>query len=420
MLAALNYYAVFLYGLLIMVFLLNIKFKKRTIMVLSIYSLLSALVMVGTYIAFGMEIVVKTYPIMIHIPIVIVFTVFFKQKLMPVLFVLGTAYVLTSPRKWGGDLIAVLFDNNMNVSWISQIIISVPLLYLIYKYLKPAVKQIIEYSGQKILLLTVIPFIYYIVAYTTTVYSDLLYSYNSVVVGFMATSITYVFYAFLVTYFDEMTKTFLLQNEQNIFKAQVEAAKMVLYQIKDAQTKSAIYNHDLRHHLTLIEGYIKTNKYNEAISYISTINKAIDKFSLEKYCQNDDLNLILSYYIKKAGDNKIQIVHDIILPNDVNVDPTDLCVIVSNGLENAINATAKIEDDSNKIISLYCHSKNDKIFLEIKNPFTGLIVYKNDFPHNEEADHGLGSQSIIAACEKYKGLYSFETKDNEFILKVVL
>jgi len=79
-------------------------------------------------------------------------------------------------------------------------------------------------------------------------------------------------------------------------------------------------------------------------------------------------------------------------------------------------------------MKICCHLKNNKLFIEITNPFigeianhfNGEIANKNDLPHNEDENHGIGSKSIIAACEKYKGIYSFEAVSNVFTLRVII
>lgn len=420
MFTAFNYFAVFCYGLLIMVFLLDIKMNKKNIIAISICAFISCMVMFVLFCIFGAEFLVKIYPFMIHLPLVLFFYVFFRKRFAPVLFVLCIAYVLTTPRKWLGDFIALFFNNDQNVSYIFQIIVSIPLLIVIYKYLRPAIIKILAYSGMKILLLTVIPFLYYIVAYITTVYSSLLYRSNVVVVGFLASCITYVFYAFLVTYFNEITKTLTIKNEQDIFKMQASATTLQLEQIRDLRNEAAIYRHDLRHHLGFINGCIENKQIDAARTYITTINNNIESTVLKRYCENETVNLILSFYISKAEKNGITVCENILMPSVISIESSDVCVILANGIENAIHAVENIADVSMRQIKISCHMKNNKLFIEIVNPFTGDISFANDIPQSSHENHGFGVKSIVAACEKYKGLFSFQAENNTFILRAVL
>jgi len=419
-LLALNYYAVFLYGLFITLFLLNIKCNQTSTIAISAYSVVSGIVILAFFYLFGVKFIAYAYPFIIHLPLVLFLRQFFKKPTVAILFAVGTAYMLTTPRKWLGESASYFFHHDPNLSLLFQIIVSIPLLILVYKFIRPAIIKIIEYSGMKILILTFIPITYYFFAYTTTVYTDLLYRSNIVIVGFLASCIIYVFYAFLVTYFNEITKSMTLQNEHNFYKMQVEETNLQLQQFRDLQKKSAIYRHDLRHHLSLLDSLIEKGRIEESRAYIATINHDIESIAAKRHCENEIINIVLSLFIAKAEEKQIMVVSDIAIPSVIDIDPSDACVVLANGIENSIHAIDSISDPQKRKINIYCHIKNGKLFIEIINHFDGNIIFENNIPQNYEENHGLGTKSIVAACEKYQGIYSFEAENNIFTLRVVL
>ena len=420
MLIFLNYYSVFIYGLLIMFFLLDIKKNIKNIIPIVIYLMVYGGLIFAILNLYGLDFIVKAYPFVIHIPLVLFFCIYFKKNFTSVLFVLCIAYVMTTPRKWFGELLNVIVEGNSNSSMLFQIFFSIPLLFFAYKYLRPAIVKIIQYSGIKLLLLTLIPFLYYLIAYATTVYSNVLYKSNVLVVGFLATVITYVFYAFIVTYFNEITKKFDIINEQNVLKLQTTALELQIEQTRELQNRAAIYNHDIRHHLNLIEGYIGKGNITEAREYIAKINNNLNNITVKRYCENEILNSILSYYIHKAEEHKISITNIIKVPGEIKLESTDLCVIIANGLENAINAVEKIPDYYKRQIEISIFLKNNKLCIEIVNNYLGVIQFENEIPLSDRENHGIGTKSIVAACNKYNGIYSFEADGNVFSLKIIL
>src|SRR6056297_889491 len=111
MLFVLDYLGVMIYGVLIMVFFLNIKINRKSIFFLSCYMLLSSSLQFGIDHVFGFEYIERLYPLIIHLPLVFFFYYIFKKRFNLVLFVLFTSYLLTSPRRWIGEVVALLFNN---------------------------------------------------------------------------------------------------------------------------------------------------------------------------------------------------------------------------------------------------------------------------------------------------------------------
>ena len=130
--------------------------------------------------------------------------------------------------------------------------------------------------------------------------------------------------------------------------------------------------------------------------------------------------MLLSHYIEKAESEGIFCDVKAAVPSGITVLPVDLCVILANSLENAIHACSDVPDKARRIILINAHTKNDLLFLEITNPFHREIKIVNNLPVTEKKGHGFGTKSIVMTTEKYNGLWSFETKDSMFYMRVVL
>lgn len=103
------------------------------------------------------------------------------------------------------------------------------------------------------------------------------------------------------------------------------------------------------------------------------------------------------------------------LPETLPIEETDLAVILSNGLENSINA---LENCDNRHISVNGFMEADKVYLEIKNPFNyGDVVFDGKMPKSPKENHGYGTKSMASLVRKYEGAYSFTVEDGEFIFR---
>jgi sensor histidine kinase regulating citrate/malate metabolism len=227
-------------------------------------------------------------------------------------------------------------------------------------------------------------------------------------------------YVLILRFFKQTRQQLISQNEQEVLRTQLLAAQAHLNALKDSETKTLIYRHDLHHHLYLINGYLADNNLDEVKKYIKEVKKSMENTETMKYCENKAVNLILSPNIKRAKQEKIAVESQVDLPEDCHVSDMDLCIILSNALENAINACINIPDACERKITISCRSKTDKLFIEITNSFIGEVKFADDMPIRTEENHGFGTRSIASTIQKYNGLCSFTTEDGVFKVRIIL
>ena len=104
---------------------------------------------------------------------------------------------------------------------------------------------------------------------------------------------------------------------------------------------------------------------------------------------------------------------------------TDLCSLLANALENAINACKLVQPapaaiNSNRIITVKVFDKNNKLCINITNTYAVEPVFVNNTPVSDKAGHGIGIRSIISVIEKYNGVYDFFTEDGVFYFQACI
>ncbi|MGB4438983.1 MAG: ATP-binding protein, partial [Sedimentibacter sp.] len=176
----------------------------------------------------------------------------------------------------------------------------------------------------------------------------------------------------------------------------------------------------MRHHLNLINSCLADNNEEAAQKYIAEVEKTIDEVTVEKYCSNYTVNLILYSYIMHAKKEEIKVETKIDLPEKNDISDMDLCVIFGNVIENAINACNGILNTNDRSLKIVCKSKNNKLFIQITNSYEGSLQFVDDMPVSSMENHGIGTKSIAAVAEKYSGVYSFTAKDGVFTTSIIL
>lgn len=209
-------------------------------------------------------------------------------------------------------------------------------------------------------------------------------------------------------------KLFNAAEENRALNMQVKMVNERLASSEETENSLKILRHDMKHKMLLLNDYIKSKNFDEAEKYIGGLIEDIDKSSLKRYCDNHFVNVVLSHYHKIADEAGIQFEINVNLPETLPVNETDLAVVLSNGLENAINA---LEACGNKKVSVKSFMAEDKIYIEIKNPFYHKVIFEGNLPKSTQENHGYGTKSMASIVEKYEGVYSFGIDNGYFVFQ---
>ncbi|MBO5302963.1 MAG: sensor histidine kinase [Lachnospiraceae bacterium] len=198
---------------------------------------------------------------------------------------------------------------------------------------------------------------------------------------------------------------------------QLKHAAITLDNMRAMQTQTVTYRHDMRHHFSYLQALAATGDLEKIQNYIHTIQSDIDDITPQRFCQNELVNLILSTYDTKAVKKQITLNIQAPIPKDLPISDTKLCAILSNALENALQATEK---SGNKTIEVRLAIHNSALLIQINNPFAGTVAYNNQIPSASQSNHGFGTKSIAAIVDAYHGQYEFMAENQVFTVRVLL
>ena len=100
----------------------------------------------------------------------------------------------------------------------------------------------------------------------------------------------------------------------------------------------------------------------------------------------------------------------------------DLYCLFGNIMDNALESVMKIQKKEKRVINLSVKTKNDMLFIQSDNYYTGDIAFKDGLPQTTKGDnrwHGFGMQSIKMIVQKYGGEISTYVVDDIFHLSIL-
>ena len=392
--------------------------KKRRIFVCSI--LLLPLLQGIFYFVRGAEFMRQIYPLVVHLPLLLLLYILTGRLVWP-LFSILTAYLCCQLRRWIALFAVAVLSGGTTMQNFIELILTLPILLFLLRYASPVVRQLSVYPVKVQCQFGAIPALYYGFDYLTCVYTDLLSSGNPVAVEFMPFVCCAAYLVFLLyNSVKERTQNQLKQVQKNL-GIQLNQAVREIDALRESQMLASQYRHDMRHHLQYVSTCIENGQEDQALSYIAGICEEIEAQKIERFCENEAANLILSAFSGRARKHGIELKVRGALPAFITVSDSDLCVVLSNALENALHACQSLASAKEaRIIDVQFYNKNDHLFLQIENPCNGQIPFENGIPVSHEPGHGIGVQSICAIVERYGGMYTFLVQNGRFILRLSL
>lgn len=313
-----------------------------------------------------------------------------------------------------GTFVAFFFDYDPLVSDIATTLITLPLLCIVINYIAPYVIKL-KYESKTILFLFfLLPLAYYILEYTFTVYTNLLYTGGALVVDFLDSFLVFLYFILSILTIDISSQRNKVEHENLLLTTVTSQAKKEINQLSQLQKQTAIYRHDLKHHMNFLKNCIEQNKTDEALHYIHEICTNLTHTAGTKYCENETLNLILSSYADNAKASEIPVTISVTATDFSRFQITDLCSLLSNALDNAIRACSQIPYTEGRYIHLKVYEKNEQLCINLANSYEEQPIFENNIPISQRSGHGYGVQSIISVVDKYQGIYGFFAENGEF------
>ena len=171
-----------------------------------------------------------------------------------------------------------------------------------------------------------------------------------------------------------------------------------------------MFQHDINNHFLVLSGLIRDKNYNKAKEYFENLHKASDHLLIGIETGNPVIDILLNEKVNYAKLNNIKVKQDVKISADCSVEDIDLCIILANAIDNAIQACIKEENDQSEI-SIIIRKKHNFLIIEVANTMVS---------ENHILEYGTGLKNVKNIVEKYEGTMEIETSENYFRLTILL
>jgi len=222
--------------------------------------------------------------------------------------------------------------------------------------------------------------------------------------------IMYLLEKFSIIYGQQLESA-LYEQEKEYYHTQYQLMKETIETTKEMK-------HDLNLHLNSLNEQLKISP-EQAGSYLNKLLKDNEADTFYSSTGNIAFDSIINYKLGIAAKNDISLDINVKIPSELNIESTDITIILGNLLDNAINAVGFTENPSIHLAASY---QKGRLFITLENTFDGVVNYKGEqiISRYDEKNRGLGLKSIRKTVERYNGEMNVTHTDKSFLVTILL
>ena len=214
-----------------------------------------------------------------------------------------------------------------------------------------------------------------------------------------------------------------LQKEKEFTSRQNDLLEKNYQMVQASYEANAKLYHDMRNHFAILQNYLADGKVAEAQNYLEVLSGSKALQNVEHWTGIEAVDYVLSQKISIAEKQQIKVAINVEYPKDCKIEPVDLCTILTNLLDNAIEGAVKSPEYTRRKISITIRRIHQFILIRISNSAIEPPVLRNGrlitTKRNREY-HGWGMKSVRSAAEKYNGTVEYSYTDLMFTVSVML
>ena len=181
------------------------------------------------------------------------------------------------------------------------------------------------------------------------------------------------------------------------------------------------WRHDYRNHIQMMKAYAASEDWEAIKRYLDLLDEDLTTVDTVIKTGNPMTDAILNSKISLAKAKGITVVADAHIPVKLKSSEIDLCCIIGNLFDNAIEASVKLPEKE-RVIRVYMDMRNTQLYISFTNFTAGKKMKKDGkiYRSSKGEGHGFGLVRIDAIVERLEGYISRNSEDGAFTTEILL
>lgn len=239
-------------------------------------------------------------------------------------------------------------------------------------------------------------------------------------------TVTIIFCLFLINIaffylYQIIVSNYEVKIQNHMLLLQNKAYQQQLDMIHSTEERLSRARHDFKNHLIALDELAQSDDQRELKAYLQKLDQAYQITENYVYTGNQVLDGLINHKLKIMASTGAEVKIETQIPENMDINPFDLVVILGNLLDNAIESLSQQKEGSFEIQITY---KQGMLLINTKNTYHGEIIKKGNKFISTKQDtkelHGIGLSNVKCVVEKYQGEMIIDAENHIFNVYIIL
>lgn len=180
------------------------------------------------------------------------------------------------------------------------------------------------------------------------------------------------------------------------------------------------WRHDYKHHIQTMKAHLLMEQYQELDDYLSELDTDLTEVDTILRTGNVRIDAVLNSKLAVAKAKGIRVNAKATVPEQLKMKEVDLCVIIGNLLDNAMEACDKTEEEK-QFIRVYIEALKEQLYIYVSNSMADNVRKSGgQYLSTKRGSHGFGLMRIDRVVKKYNGYLNRQHEEGVFATEIML
>lgn len=233
-----------------------------------------------------------------------------------------------------------------------------------------------------------------------------------------------VFATTAITLYDSARGFINLRTESRLLAVKNQLVLDNYHSLQRKNEDTADLHHEWKNQMTALQLMLEQEDYSGAQRYLGEINQRLNNLIPHNYTEHFLLNTLLQYADGLATSKQVSLQAQVSVPKELTLQEEDLCTLLLNLFDNAIEAAGHVEPPENRFVRIKIHLVQGYLAIKCENSFDGtLLIDENGRYLSTKAhpdDHGFGIKQMRQIAAKYNTTLDISYTDDVFTIQTAL
>nr|WP_286172575.1 GHKL domain-containing protein [Acetanaerobacterium sp. MSJ-12] len=192
-------------------------------------------------------------------------------------------------------------------------------------------------------------------------------------------------------------------------------------EVQNIYTQMRGWRHDYHNHLQTLKGLLSLGRCGEAESYLRQLESDLQSVDTILKTGNLMLDAILNSKLSLAEKGEVAIRAKASVPPSLTVADVDLCVIIGNLLDNALESCRQLPDKGERFLRIYVGRVKEQLYISVQNAVAGRADRRGGGYRSAKGEgHGFGLRRVDALVAQYGGIVNRQDEPGVFATEIFL